>query len=820
MSFELFGDLLRFLRRRARLTQREFGLAVGYSESQISKLEKGHRQANRDVVAGPFIEALKLNSDHYLARRLIELADPNHDDGPLIFTVVPSFQSVSRNGHAQPASPRPHDAAPAAGARANGLPAQLTSFVGREREIHASLAALAAARMVTLVGPGGCGKTRLALRVAEVAAPRYADGVCFVELAPLADAKLVDQAVAATLGITATSSRPLAAGLAMALSSRHMLLVLDNCEQVIDGCADLAELLLRECPRLSILATSREALNTRGEDRQAVPPLSLPPTDLDDVTLEELLANESVRLYVERAQAARGTDGFRLTPDAVRAMARICVLLDGLPLAIELAAALAGGLSVEDILDRLDDRFGLLVAGPRTATPRQQTLASAINWSYSLLSAAERTLFQRLAIFAGGWNLAAAERVCGEVRGRVPGKRVAIMLKALVDKSLVNMHADGRNLGARYSMLETIRQYALDRLMQSPDAEDAARRHAECFLHVVEDAELALFGPAQVHTLTQLEAERANISAALAHFVSRGDAGAALRMVGALRRYWQTRGHVSEGRAWYERAMAISATVPAPVRAKALFTGSVLAYYQNDAELSQELDRQALAAVAEVDDPWLSGQIVAGLVYSSESDDDYRRARARMDAGLQSAQRSGNAWLIGNGMHKLGAVELGHGHFEEAERLLSASASHLMDAGDREFTLVTQIWLGNTALKINRHDRARQAYVAALRLCEQIGLDLVEHNSVWYCLVGLSELAAVARQPLRMARLLGAVERERETLGGVPLLWFVALDCGGGLERYGALSGEAADPVAYDAAWREGRAMRIDRVITYAMEGA
>lgn len=618
MSFESFGGLLRYLRKRASLTQRELGRLVGYSESQINKLENGERQPSVDLVSGAFIGALKLNATQQLAQQLVELARAQRNGVHPPDAVAPDAVkdwSANGAGHAHP--PAIHN-----------LPAPTTSFIGRLAEVDAVVAALGRSRLVTLTGPGGCGKTRLSLRVAEAALAGFPDGAWFVELATLASAHDVYQAVASTLGVYAAAAQPLADALIPALKKRRLLLVLDNCEHVVEACAGLADRLLRGCPGVTILATSREPLNASGEECHVVPPLPLPAVPVGSASVEDVLECESVQLFVARAQAARGIAAFRLTPGAVRAIGRICIHLDGLPLAIELAAAQTRAHSVEDILDRMSDRFGLLVDGVRTAQPRQQTLVAAIDWSYSLLLPPERSLFDQLAIFAGGWSMSAAQQVCAEPAGAGAAKAVADALKSLVHKSLVNMLVEDEQCRARYVMLETIRQYARLRLDQSPDADAVASRHAAYYLGFVEEAENGLFGAAQLHTLASLERERDNIAAALGHFTARGDAVSALRMVGALRRYWQTRGRVSEGRDCYARAMALAGDVPAPIMAKALFTGSVLAYYQNDIALSKELDRQALTIAQQLDDPWLAGQIIAGVVYSSESDEEYRVARA------------------------------------------------------------------------------------------------------------------------------------------------------------------------------------------------
>jgi DNA-binding XRE family transcriptional regulator len=418
VSFMKFGELLRFLRKRAQLTQRDLGRAVGYSESQINKLERGHRRPSLDHVGKAFIDALNLKRNQFLAQRLIELAESTRRDTPVFVSAgsIPRANGSSGPGPdgsaLRPSTPWARDAMARTDSEPeHNLPAPMTSFVGREREIRGVLDALSSSRLVTLVGTGGCGKTRLALQVAESVLGSFPDGVWLVELAPVTDSHAVVQTVASALGVFVPPSRPLLATLVGALRSRRTLLVLDNCEHVIDACAELANRLLCGCQEVSILATSREPLAIAGEYRWRVPPMVVPSPALEDLNTEDVLAYESVQLFIDRAQLARGSESFWLTPAAVRTIARICIRLDGLPLAIELAAARVATYSVEDILDRLVDRFGLLVTGSRVAVFRQRMLAATIEWSYSLLSQQERTLFERLSVFADSWSLPSVEPI-------------------------------------------------------------------------------------------------------------------------------------------------------------------------------------------------------------------------------------------------------------------------------------------------------------------------------------------------------------------------------------------------------------------------
>ena len=398
---------------------------------------------------------------------------------------------------------------------AHNLPLEFSSFVGREKELAEVKRLLESTRLLTLTGSGGCGKTRLALAAASELVEGFEDGVWLVELASLADPSLVPQSVAFTLGIREQPGRSPTEALSDYLGSRKVLLLLDNCEHLVEACAELAEALLHSCPELRVLATSREALGITGEVAWLVPSLSLP--DLRRLpAVEGLPRYESARLFVERA-AVKPT--FALTEQNAVAVTQVCYRLDGIPLAIELAAARAKVLPVEQIADRLNDSFRLLAAGSRTAMPRHRTLHATMDWSRELLSWAERSLFHRLSVFAGGFSLEAAESVC--IGGDVERDEVLGLLSRLVDKSLVvAREEDGET---RYRLLETIRQYGREKLDGSEEESEAGRRHAGFFVGLAEKAERELNGPDQARWLTRLETEHDNIRAALSW--SLGEAG-------------------------------------------------------------------------------------------------------------------------------------------------------------------------------------------------------------------------------------------------------------------------------------------------------
>ncbi|HEV2238806.1 MAG TPA: AAA family ATPase, partial [Ktedonobacterales bacterium] len=480
---------------------------------------------------------------------------------------------------------------------AHNLPIQLTSFIGREREVAEVTQLLATARLVTLTGSGGCGKTRLALRAGADALDRFDDGVWLVELAPLADPAHVTQAVATALGVPAEPGRPLLATLTEHLRARHLLLVLDNCEHLVAACAGLADALLHACPHLTILATSREPLVIEGEHSFHVPSLGLPEAG-QTPTLARVAACEAARLLIERATAAQ--PDFALTERNATAVEQLCRRLDGIPLALELAAARVRALTVEQVAQRLDDRFHLLTGGSRKALPRQQTLRALIDWSHDLLTPAERTLFRRLAVFAGGWTLEAAEEVCsGDV---VAPTDVLDLLARLVDKSLVL--ADEQQAAARYHLLETVRQYAGEKLLEAGEAESLRDRHLTCFLALAEEAHSHSGTVEQYAWARRLAAEYDNLRTALEWSRAQpSETELELRLAGAMMFAWLAFGHLSAGRAALEQALARSNPhARTQARARALAMAGQLAGMQMDVAAASALHSESVAIYRELGD--------------------------------------------------------------------------------------------------------------------------------------------------------------------------------------------------------------------------
>lgn len=488
----------------------------------------------------------------------------------------------------------------------NNLPQQLTSFIGRERETEVLRSLLAKSPLVTLTGSGGSGKTRLSLQVAADLLERYPDGVWFVELAPLLDPSLVARTLADVLSVKEHPSQTVMASIIRSLEDKKLLIVLDNCEHLVDSCAKLVHEVLQKCPDVRVLASSREALGISGEQTYRVPSLSLPdPRQVQ--TPESLNHYESVRLFIDRAVLAKSD--FQVTNQNAPALAFLCYHLDGIPLAIELAAARVRSLTVEDIDSRLDQRFRLLTGGSRTALPRQQTLKALIDWSYDLLGEAEKALLRRLSVFAGGWTLEAAESVCAG--DPMEDWEVLDYLTSLCDKSLVT--PDSGSGQTRYSLLETVRQYALDRLRESGEEETYRTRHLAHARGWAQALEPKLRGGEQAEALVLADRERDNLRAALEWSLQTGNEDG-LWLVGAIWYYWYIRAHVREGRMWAD-CLLESATEEhlREARARAFVASGTMAMGQQDNEAFLSRFQQALEISEGTESPRLLATIHSGL---------------------------------------------------------------------------------------------------------------------------------------------------------------------------------------------------------------
>jgi predicted ATPase/DNA-binding SARP family transcriptional activator/DNA-binding NarL/FixJ family response regulator len=689
----------------------------------------------------------------------------NTEPGPDGRRLRQEIEAGSFPGERPAGGPQPEE--PSSAGRHN-LPAGRTSFIGRERELVEVKRALAMTRLLTLTGVGGSGKTRLALEVAGDLVGAYPDGVWLAELAPLADPGLVPQAVARALGVKEQPGQPLTDTLAETLRTKRTLLVLDNCEHLLDGAARLVDALLDSCPHLRILATSREALGIAGEVRWTVPSLSmLDPQSAD--TVEELERSESARLFVERASARR--PGFSLTPDNTQAVAQICHRLEGIPLAIELAAARVGALSIKQISERLTDSLKLLTGGDRTQVPKQRTLRGTLDWSHELLSTNEKKLFGRLSVFAGGWTLEAAEEVGAD--GSIEGSDVLDLLGRLVDKSLVVAEAEAQG-AVRYRMLEPIRQYARERLEESEESEAIQRRHAEFFLALAEEAEPEVEGPQQAAWLERLEAEHDNLRAALSWSLERGEeAELGLRVAGALGQFWYLRGYLGEGRRWLEEALAKASPASTAARANALHRLSFLAYLQGDLDRAQEASEEGLKLEG-VEQFWDIagrrsvaaglGRLMLGIVASAQGDSE--RAIQLYEKSLALSRKVGDKRGIADNLLLLGIEMRSWGNFEKARELLEEGMVVGREVGDPELLAAFLTQLCDTFLLQGDLERATVVGEKAVAICREQNHRILLSDAL--CNLGWATL--LRGDPGRATTLYAESLELKRGLGDKPLL--------------------------------------------------
>jgi predicted ATPase/DNA-binding SARP family transcriptional activator len=622
----------------------------------------------------------------YRDLRLLLRRELNTDPDPETVTLFQHIRSEAR----RLTLVRPSVSIEPAPAPSRQLPSPLTALVGRRPEVEQIVTTLRTVRLLTLTGSGGVGKTRLAIAVAEEVAEEYPDGVFFVDLAPLSDPALIAQSVATVLQVREEPGRSTLLTLREHLQSKTLLLLLDNCEHLLDPCASVVDAILHNCSGVDILATSRQILGLTGEVRWTVPPLTTPA--LTSLTyksrhspkewLSLLSEYEAVALFVIRAQQAQPT--FQMSARNAEAIAQICFHLEGIPLALELAAARVRTLSVEDIKSRLDNRFRLLTGGSRTALPRQQTLRALIDWSYDLLNAQERTLLCRLSVFAGGCTLQAAEHICsGEAAQQGSGEsiedwEVLDVLASLVDKSLVQV--EEQEGCVRYRMLETMRQYAAEKLPQNGEAQTLKSRHRDFFLALAEEAEPRLMGPDQALWFDRLETEHDNLRTAL-HW-ERGEA--AQRLAGALWRFWMVRGYLSEGR---ER-LTIALSHPqsqgsTAIRAKTLSGAGTLARQQGDYASAQRLYEESLAIRRELADrPGIAASL-GSLGTMAYTRGDYAAARALYEESLAIQHELGDKHSITGSLTGLGAVAYSQGDYVGARKYHEESLAMRRELGDR-----------------------------------------------------------------------------------------------------------------------------------------
>jgi len=594
-------------------------------------------------------------------------------------------------------------------ARRTNLPLSLTSFVGRTREMTELQERVAGCRQLTLAGAGGVGKTRLALELAARMLPRFPDGVWLVDLSVIPDATLTPQAVASVLNLREETNRPLTAVLGDYLLAKHTLLVLDNCEHLAGACAALAESLLRRCADLHILVTSREVLGMTGEVVYRVSSLSvpdarpLPPVD-------RLLEYDAVRLFVDRA--ALSDPGFALTDKTAPLVAGICARLDGIPLAIELAAARLKALSVDVIAARLDDRFRLLTGGARTALSRHQTLRAAMDWSYDLLPEPERILLGRLSVFVGGFAVEAAQTIgAGD---DVDDVDVLNLLAQLVDKSMVLMEAP------RYRLLETVREYIRSKIVESGDAVNTRRRHSAFFVGLARQGEPELRKADQAAWLDRLEAEHDNLRAALGWLFSLPEEDAGVTMAAALSGYWHARGYLSEGRGWLDRALSLG-NAPPPVRMQALIGAGRLAFAQDDFERAAALLEEAVSIARTEGDPEVLTLALAWLGHAAWHLGERARGVTICEESHALCRVAKDTWVRAVALAEVATVALHEAAPHRAAQLLEESLALFRSVGDTAGIAQCLYQLGLQAANRADYRRATVLMEEALTLQRQLG---------------------------------------------------------------------------------------------------
>jgi predicted ATPase/DNA-binding SARP family transcriptional activator len=625
---------------------------------------------------------------------------------------------------------------------ASKLPRPLTRLVGRRLEVAAVCAALREpdGRLMTLTGPGGVGKTRLAIEIAGELAPELPGGAFFVDLAPLEDPGLVGPTIAATLGLAEQGS-DLPAAIASYLADRDTLLVLDNFERLLTA-APLVAALLQHAPRLRVLVTSRTPLRVVAEREYDVPPLSLPTVESD--------RGDALELFVDRVR--RIDPAFAIEGADADVLAEICVRLDGLPLALELAAPHIRLLSPQDLLSRLDRALPMLTGGGVDLPARQQTLRGTLDWSYAFLGDPERRLFERLAVFVGGWTLAAAEAACGKALDVLPA------LATLLDNSLLRRSQKAGG-AVRFGMLATIREYALELLEASGEADDVRRRHALHFLEVAEQADRAAKAAGGAAELVKLDTEHDNLRAALTWSHHSGEKELELRMVNALSRFWWLRGHTSEGRRWLAAALAGSPGHP-ELRTEALRRAAVLAGVQGDHDVARSFAEESKSLYEQLGDRRGVALSVSSMAESLLHEGDYARARELYEEARALFAELGDDWDVAAANVNLGYVALGEGDYDRAVALAHDGLAHFEELGDPQSTATAVYVLGFAALADGDEAAAHDRLGRALEIFREIG----DGEGAAECLLALGAAAAPV-DPVRAAKLVGAAEALREESG-------------------------------------------------------
>jgi predicted ATPase/class 3 adenylate cyclase len=729
-------------------------------------------------------------------------------------------------------------------ARPTNLPIQPTALIGRKQQVTeaVTLVRREGIRLLTLTGAGGTGKTRLSLQVAAELVADFEDGVFLVDLAAIIDPHLFIPTVAQTLSVRERPGQSISETLSDYLRDKHLLLVLDNFEHLLDA-APAVSALLGEAPNLKALVTSRAPLHLLGEHEYSVPPLAVPAQDAAEPPAM-LAAYEAVQLFLERAQAVKPE--FELTSENASSVAEICARLDGLPLAIELGAARVRILSPQALLARLSERLALLTGGARDAPARQRTLRDAIEWSYDLLSASEQQLFARLSVFLGGRTIEAAEVVCD------PAAELDVAVfdgvASLVEKSLLRQE-EGAGGEPRFFMLETIREYALDRLERSGEGELLRQRHAHYFVALAEEAEPEILGADQIAWLDRLEPERDNFRGALGWSLGRGDTELALRLIGSLRRAWVARGYLSETRRWLEEAFEQSGALRPQVEAKALYGLGRVALVQGDYDQAIPPLEQSTRLFRELGEAEGLVFSLADLGFIATAQRRHEDAERLADESLAEAKAAGNERTIAAALHSLACAKLDADEYGEARGLFEQSLALRRKLGDKRNVANSLCYLGSVALLEGDYDSATALLDESLALGRELGNLLIvsaalaneslvalaageaeragalcieglalshelgDKRTTVECLHALAGVAAVQAEPVRAALLSGAAESLHAAIKAPPSPAERMVG-----ERFLPIARAAVDDESFEATWAQGRQMNYDAAVAYALE--
>jgi predicted ATPase/DNA-binding XRE family transcriptional regulator len=760
------------LREAAGLTQEELAVNAGLTARGISDLERGVRKRPYPHTVRSIAEALNLPEDERAS----------------LLASVPSRSSAT---------------APATGSETEPLPALSTPLVGRERELGEIRAFLArhGIRLLTLTGPGGVGKTRLATQAAREMIGRFPDGVVFVALAPLGDPALVVPTIARSLGLREVAGQTQRGALHAYLREKRYLLVLDNFEHLMGATPEVAAM-IEACPNLTVLVTSRAPLRVRGEQEYPVGPLALPSPERSPVS-EEVADSPAGRLFVERARAT--VPAFGLNRANAGAVAAICRRLDGLPLALELAAARVRFLEPQALLSRLDR--ALEGGGARDLPPRQRTMRSTLDWSFELLSRAARDLFARLSVFSGGFTLEAAEAV-GEDERSGGELDVMVLIESLVEHSLIV--AETKDGGVRYRMLEPIRQYAQVKLEESGEASEARLRHVQYYLALAEEAEPRIKGHYQVEWLDLLEAENDNLRAAISWSLETDEVQNGARFGWALRMYWLLRARQAEGRMLMEQMLERDGgQLPARTRAKALDALAVCMYGLGDdrrliaiAEEGTDLSRRDGDSHGEARGLGMMGFAALQL---GELD----RAQGVLEEALKGFREHDDAWTAAHILNHLAVVPLRRGEYRRATGYAEEALDLTRQTGDRLAAQTALQILAQSAWAAGEHEEATRYLRASL----VVASELADRVNVAYCMQGLAEVDLAREDPHRAARMLGAAESLLE-LAATPLYAWADHDMP---QRATDTAREALGERAWKVEWDEGRAMTFEKAVAYAL---